>query len=533
MRYQLSNIDASDVPNTVIIDECSMLTEEMFGALMQALRKNAKRIIFLGDPNQLPPIGAGRPFVDLVNYLKKDISPAKFPKTGKCYGELTITRRQRSNKTGKTRLDTELAKWFTNTNADTLDESVFETLASNQSGNHVTLKTWKTNEELETLIFSTLKEELDLSDIDDMEKFNNSLGSNGYFNIGAGAFAEKWQLLAPVRGMPHGVININHLIHARYRSDYLALACKTSSRDVPWYEKKIPAPMGTENIVYGDKVIHLRNKKRKGYNWDKKESMEDYVANGEIGIATQCFGQRLDHKYLKIEFASQPKISYSFTNWGEEGEAQLELAYALTVHKAQGSEFGIVILIVAEPCQLLSRELLYTAITRQSEKLVILYNAEAYKLRTYASMSFSDIASRFTSLFEKPKIVEIRKRYYEEKLIHRTSRDEFVRSKSEVIIANMLNENGVSYEYEKELVINGTRKLPDFTIDDAESGKIWYWEHCGMMNNAAYQRHWEEKKAFYESNGIIEGKNLIVTRDDEYGGIDSVKIKAIIQENFL
>jgi len=533
MRYQLSSIDANDVHSTVIVDECSMLTEEMFGSLMQALQKNAQRIILLGDPNQLPPIGAGRPFVDLVNYLKKNISPAIFPKIGNCYGELTITRRQRSSETGKTRLDTELAKWFTNTSYDNLDESIFESLALNQNGNHVTVKKWETNEELETLILSTLKEELDLSDIDDIDSFNKSLGSKGYFNIGAGDFAEKWQILAPVRGMPHGVININHLIHTKYRSDYLDIARKTQKWDINPYEKKIPAPMGAENIVYGDKVIHLIYKKYNGYNWDKKEEIEGYVANGEIGIATQCFGHKLDHKYLKIEFSSQPKITYSFTNWGEEGENPLELAYALTVHKAQGSEFETVILVISEPCRLLSRELLYTAITRQSKKLVILYNEEAYKLRTYASMSFSDIASRFTSLFEKPKIVEIKKRYYEEKLIHRTSRDEFVRSKSEVIIANMLNENGVPYEYEKELEINGIKKLPDFTINDAESGKTWYWEHCGMINNTAYQKYWEEKKAFYESNGIKEDKNLIVTYDDENGGIDSVKINKIIQEHFI
>ena len=65
MRYILSDEPFADVPETVIIDESSMLTEEMFGALMQSL-KRAKRIIFVGDPNQLPPIGAGRPFVDLV-----------------------------------------------------------------------------------------------------------------------------------------------------------------------------------------------------------------------------------------------------------------------------------------------------------------------------------------------------------------------------------------------------------------------------------------------------------------------------------
>lgn len=47
------------------IDESSMLTEEMFGAVLDAVGKYAGRIIFVGDTNQLPPIGAGRPFVDL------------------------------------------------------------------------------------------------------------------------------------------------------------------------------------------------------------------------------------------------------------------------------------------------------------------------------------------------------------------------------------------------------------------------------------------------------------------------------------
>ena len=253
MRYQLSSIDANNVPNTVIIDECSMLTEEMFGSLMQALRKDAKRIILLGDPNQLPPIGAGRPFVDLVNYLKKDISPAIFPKTGNCYGELTITRRQRNNETGKKRLDTELAKWFTNTSADDLDESIFENLVSNQNGNHVIFKTWQTNEELESFILSTLKEELGLSDIDDINNFNKSLGGDGYFNIGAGTSAEKWQILAPVRGMPHGVININHFIHTKYRSDYLDLARKTLKWDIPHYEKKYL-------LQWGLKILSMETK---------------------------------------------------------------------------------------------------------------------------------------------------------------------------------------------------------------------------------------------------------------------------------
>ena len=67
-------------------------------------------------------------------------------------------------------------------------------------------------------------------------------------------------------------------------------------------------------------------------------------------------------------FSSQLHFRYDFTekNFGEESQSTLELAYALTVHKAQGSEFGLVIVVLPNPCQLLSRELLYTALTRQS-----------------------------------------------------------------------------------------------------------------------------------------------------------------------
>ena len=177
----------------------------------------------------------------------------------------------------------------------------------------------------------------------------------------------------------------------------------------------------------------------------------------------------------------------------------------------------------------MSKELLYTAITRQTERLVILYNTEAYHLRNYTSTEFSDIARRFTCLFEKPEIVAFKQRYYEASLIHKTLKGELVRSKSEVIIANMLFEAGIVYEYEKELSLgkDGIR-IPDFTIDDAESGMLFYWEHCGMMSDIHYRKRWEDKKALYEQHDIIEGKNLIVSYDNADGSIDSVAIKRLI-----
>lgn len=126
MRYVLSDANFADVPETVIVDEASMLTEEMFGTLMQALKK-ARRIIFVGDPNQLPPIGAGRPFVDLVYMLRLKLENGFFPKVCKHYGELTINRRQQTN---SVRRDVRLSKLFTNaedvTDDDVIAEIVYE-----------------------------------------------------------------------------------------------------------------------------------------------------------------------------------------------------------------------------------------------------------------------------------------------------------------------------------------------------------------------------------------------------------------------
>ncbi len=526
MRYSLSDIPAKDIPETVIIDESSMLTEEMFGALIQAL-KPAGRIIFVGDSNQLPPIGAGRPFVDLVRYLKKDLAPNVFPKVCKSYGELIITRRQKVQAGSKERLDTELAKWFINDNKF-LDEEIFEKIQGNNGGEFLTFKTWKTNEELEKCILDTLMEEIGMSDHDDVDSFDRSLGGNvtnngTYFNVGCAKFAEDWQILAPVRNMPYGVISINRLIHNRFRENLLTLARKTRY-------KKIPSPMGAESIVYGDKVINLVNKKRSAFPATAEAT--NYVANGEIGIVAGSFGKQT--KYLNVEFSSQQGFTYSYnkSDFGEEIESPLELAYALTVHKAQGSDFKKVFLVLKEPCNLISKELLYTAITRQKNRIVILYNDEAYHLKNYSNAVCSDIAKRFTNLFEEPEIVAVNDKYYEAGLIHKTLRGELVRSKSEVIIANMLFQSGIFYEYEKDLRIDNIRKIPDFTIDDQDSGETVYWEHCGMMSDPEYKKKWEAKKQFYEEHGIIEGENLIVTYDEQNGSVDSQKIQKYIDKFF-
>lgn len=106
-----------------------------------------------------------------------------------------------------------------------------------------------------------------------------------------------------------------------------------------------------------------------------------------------------------------------------------------------------------------------------------------------------------------------------------------VRSKSEVIIANVLASKDHDYKYESPLEIDGVTKYPDFTIEDQESGRTVYWEHCGMLHVPHYRRRWEDKLEWYRKHGILPhedgiGTNgiLVVTRDEANGSIDSASI---------
>jgi hypothetical protein len=84
---------------TVVVDECSMLTEDQLAALIDAI-EGVERLVLVGDPRQLPPIGAGRPFVDICRELGPPEQPPIFPKLSNGYAELTVIGRQRGSGRG-------------------------------------------------------------------------------------------------------------------------------------------------------------------------------------------------------------------------------------------------------------------------------------------------------------------------------------------------------------------------------------------------------------------------------------------------
>ena len=552
-RYRLSDKPSEVGARTVIIDEASMLTEEMFAALIQAL-KGVHRLILIGDPRQLPPIGAGRPFVDIVKHLAPAGVTEKFPRVGPGYAELTVRRRQ----AGEDREDLRFAEWFSGSPIAAGEDDVFDKVVRAGQSRHVRFEQWETADDLHSRLIDVLVSELKKADgtpaltgADDVAGFDATLGGVAwndlrFFNprrgerVGAAETAEGWQILSPVRSAAHGVPDLNRLVHKQFRQATIDAARKEGRG------RKIPRPFGAEEIVYGDKVINLvntnpelpRNRHRKIY--PKKH--EPYIANGEIGMVEGFFHKRglPDLRWkIEVEFSSQPGFRYDFTNrdFGEESNVVLELAYALTVHKSQGSQFGTVILVLPNPCRLLSRELLYTALTRQKDRIIILHQGPRTELRKYSSDNCSETARRLTNLFVGPSPVEINGRLFEDYLIHRTARGEMVRSKSEVIIADHLANNNVDYVYEQPLTINGITKYPDFTIEDMESGLMFYWEHCGMLHVPSYRDRWKQKLGWYRAHNILpweegsgENGTLIITRDEADGSIDSARISTLISD---
>jgi ATP-dependent exoDNAse (exonuclease V) alpha subunit len=532
---------------TVIVDECSMLTEAQLAALLDGMG-GVQRLVLVGDPRQLPPIGAGRPFVDIVRELAPVDAETRFPRVGPCYGELTIPRRQTSGES----TDVQLAQWFSGSPCDAAADEIWNVLARGGT-ERLEVVSWASSEDLEEKLVAKLVEELELDGPEDESGFEQSLGGTHHQGStffwagrngepGAAKAADAWQILSPVRAQLHGVDALNRRIQARFRQKARGYATHPGNRP-----RRVPKPMGPQEILYGDKVIQVVNQSR-DHVWPRR-SERLYLANGDIGIVVGEFKTKTfpgKPKNLEVEFTSESgtKVKYFAREFGDDGASPLELAYALTVHKAQGSEFKLTFVILPNPCRLLSRELLYTALTRQQDKVVVFHQGELRDLRKYSAPERSDVAQRLTNLFDVPSLVEqrlgTRTVWFEEGLIHRTERGDLVRSKSELVIANALHQRGIDYHFEKPVLFpDGSERLPDFTIENDATGETVFWEHLGLLHDRAYRKRWERKLAGYRSLGVLpweqgggEKGMLVTTRDDPGGGFDSQALAKLIKDVF-
>ena len=486
---------------TVVIDECSMIPTDLFGTLMRAIDSGPlTRLILVGDPNQLPPIGPGRPFVDIIRWLR-----GNHPE---CMASLSTCMRTSG---AEDSVALRLAEGYRESGVNRGHDEILAAIACGKAAGDLDVAFWEDRGELLEALRSRMSSLLGV-EARDYKSFNRSLG----IDAEEWKRSEDWQILSPSRAHYFGTGDINRLVQKEYKGGLIAKA-------------KGPKPFGEQEIVYTDKVIQVVNQRMKA--WPRDANGLDYVANGEVGVV-KWVGSGDYGPFLDAVFATQPDVSYRYSS--KRVEENLELAYALTVHKAQGSDFETVFLIIPQEASTLSRELLYTGLTRFRGKLVLLIQKDIEPLLRLRSLEASEIQQRSTRMF----LPESESRTGTADLLHggafrhRTQKGDAVRSKSEVIVAGVLDFLGISYEYERRLDSRSDRRdfrIPDFTV--SFEGDIYYWEHLGMLNVEGYRDAWKRKHRWYEDNGYAE--QLIVSKDDPDGGIDAGEIERIARERIL
>lgn len=551
--------------DTVIVDEASMITEEQFAALIDSLA-SVKRLILVGDYRQLPPIGAGKPFVDIVYRLQRE---------GGGLAELKTLFRQFSGegaaKDEKERVDVWLGKWFSDDPIKKEQDDVFQFIHASKSKDwdNLRLVQWESPKHLEEILDGVMQQELlrllqkkGLPSDNSQKNFDTSLGAAfpmkdapgwACYSIDSASSVEDWQILSPVNADGYGTKVINKVIQRQYRGATKSKALfpgsgRKKNGEVYYNKRKMPKPVGDDNVVYGDKVINTSNVRKQSFWPDiynprnvPEEDFLNYIANGEIGILNGKYGDWKGTRPINITFSSQPDYTYSFWpgQFKEDGKLKIELAYAITLHKSQGSGFGFVFFILPANCQILSRELFYTALTRQEDRIVILHQGDFSDYRRYTSGEYSETGQRLTDLFEIPALIEVSKKSYDSNHVQVSAKGEFMISKSEVIIANLLYARKIPYDYENRISDDkGVSIKPDFTLED-DLGVTYYWEHLGLLSEDGYRSNWKLKQDWYERNGIVEhdvnpdaDRQLIVTRDMPNGGIDTKAIDELIIKLF-
>jgi hypothetical protein len=503
---------------TVIVDECSMLPIDLLATLIKSLNfGNVKRFILVGDPNQLPPIGPGRPLDDIVNWLKAENARREN------LADLKVRMRHgRKEEKGRKHVCLQLADGFLRDLKSKDVEEVYSLINQGRLDPTYDLffAEWKDYDDLMEKLESALQE----IQVTDFDSYVKSVGlADGDFSK-----SESWQVLSPLKHREvSGTISLNSFLQNKFLANTLT---KWRARDYDDNGWRCPTPFGkTKDVVQGDKVIQTRNTRQ---IWCSPKKSDPYLANGEIGIVESFTTKKLD-----VVFSDQPNYRYSFFNGegNQSVETNLELAYAITIHKAQGSDFEKVIVIIPERAFNISMEMMYTALTRfkgEEGKTFLLVQGGIDALENYRRANRSDTDQRNTYLFTITVRDDVDDIPYAENRIHRTKNGFYVRSKSEVIVANELINAGIDLtdkSYENKLPSKTSSldyKLPDFTF--MNNGKKYYWEHLGMLQVDSYKRSWERKYQWYKENGYAE--NLITSEDGLDGSINSKAIDEIIQK---
>lgn len=307
--------------DTIIVDEASMLSLDLFSVLLDAIGPS-RRLILVGDADQLPSVGPG-------NCLRDIIASEKIP----------VTR---------------LTKIFRQSAESPIPLAARE-IISGKKPTYTATQSHAKFENKEAFAFmnaapSTLFQLL--------EPFLKETIPNVY---GIDAVRD-CQVLVPMRKGEVGQENLNRFLQSELNPP---------SNEKP--EHKLP---NGQTLRVGDKVIQTRN------NYDKE------VFNGDLGF---CKAIRRTSEKLEIvaEFADR------VVTFEDDESDDLQLCYAMTVHKSQGSEFPLCIIpMFGSYYTMLDRNLFYTAVTRASRYVIVVGEDWAVK----RAVGNQNALQRFTAL---------------------------------------------------------------------------------------------------------------------------------------
>ena len=290
--------------DAVIVDEMSMVDIQLLGSLLQAVPTTA-RLILVGDPDQLPPVGPGFPFSDM---LRSKMLPC-----------VQLTEIFRQAQESLIVMNAHRVNRGENPDLKNVKSDFFFLPGRSEDGVAQTI--------------------VDLC----TTRLPNNMGIP----------ADQIQVLCPTKKGSAGTVNLNRLLQASLN---------------PAAPTKQEKAFGDRIFREGDRVMQIKN----NYDllWKKADgsAVGAGVFNGDVGIVQQVDTQM---EIMTVLFDDR-EAAYDFTQLNE-----LELAYAITVHKSQGSEYRAVVLSAWNAsAYLLSRSILYTAITRAKELLVITGRAE-------------------------------------------------------------------------------------------------------------------------------------------------------------
>ncbi len=182
------------------------------------------------------------------------------------------------------------------------------------------------------------------------------------------------QVLSPTKKGLAGTVALNKLLQSHIN---------------PYDEMRPQHVYGNTTFRVGDKVMQTKNNYDMPFSRENGESAMG-IFNGDMGIIESIHAR---DKYMVIIFDEDKRVEYPFTNLDE-----LDLAYAITVHKSQGSEFPIVVMPVCSFApMLMSRNLFYTAVTRARDMVVLVGSEKTVQNMTYNNQ----FQQRFTGLCEK------------------------------------------------------------------------------------------------------------------------------------